>query len=144
MCRKMSHIEAASRLMEKGIRPSPQRIAVWEYVRANPIHPTAERIYTALASDMPSLSKTTVYNSLKQLVAAGFLNTVNIEDDELRYDGNLEEHYHFKCLQCGEIFDIPAEHHIVMTGKLQDFKIQRIQTNMWGICCACNVPYGSE
>ena len=130
--------------MEKGIRPSPQRIAVREYVRANPIHPTADRIYTALASDMPSLSKTTVYNSLKQLVAAGFLNTVNIEDDELRYDGNIEEHYHFKCLQCGEIFDIPAEHHIVMSGKLQDFKIQRIQTNMWGICCACNVPYGSE
>ncbi len=144
MCRKMTHVEAASRLYEKGIRPSPQRIAVWEYVRSNPIHPTADQVYCALSPDMPSLSKTTVYNSLKQLVEAGFLATVNIENDELRYDGNTERHYHFKCLKCGKIFDIPARNGFLIPDMPEDFTVQEIQTNIWGICCVCNKPYGSE
>jgi len=143
MCRKMSHVEAASRLMEKGIRPSPQRIAVWDYVRSNPIHPTADQVYRALSSDMPSLSKTTVYNSLKQLVEADLLKTVNIENDELRYDGNTEEHYHFKCLKCGKIFDIPAKTSFQIPDMPEDFIVKEVQTNIWGICCVCSKPYGT-
>ena len=140
----MTNSEAATMLVEKGIRPSPQRIAVLEYVRNNPIHPTADKVYCALSPDIPSLSKTTVYNSLKQLVAAGFLQTVNIEDDELRYDGNIEEHYHFKCLNCGEIFEIPAEHGFSIPAMPENFSIQKIQTNIWGLCGSCREKGGKN
>ena len=42
-----------------------QRIAIMEYLMDNPIHPSADDIYTALSPSMPTLSKTTVYNTLK-------------------------------------------------------------------------------
>ena len=53
------------RLLEHNIKPSMQRIAIMEYLMDNPIHPSADDIYTALSPSMPTLSKTTVYNTLK-------------------------------------------------------------------------------
>ena len=53
------------RLLEHNIKPSMQRIAIMEYLMNHPIHPSADDIYTALSPSMPTLSKTTVYNTLK-------------------------------------------------------------------------------
>ena len=53
------------RLLEHNIKPSMQRIAIMEYLMEHPIHPSADDIYTALSPSMPTLSKTTVYNTLK-------------------------------------------------------------------------------
>jgi len=53
------------RLLEHNIKPSMQRIAIMEYLMNHPIHPSADDIYTALSPSMPTLSKTTVYNTLR-------------------------------------------------------------------------------
>ena len=58
-------------LQSHGIKPSPQRIAVMDYLLNSRMHPTADEIYLALSPSMPTLSKTTVYNTLKLLVEAG-------------------------------------------------------------------------
>lgn len=53
------------RLLDHNIKPSMQRIAIMQYLMEHPIHPSADDIYTALSPSMPTLSKTTVYNTLK-------------------------------------------------------------------------------
>ena len=52
-------------LQQAGIRPSIQRIAVYAFLYENRIHPDVETVYNKLNPIYPTLSKTTVYNTLK-------------------------------------------------------------------------------
>lgn len=82
-------VNPAERLRELGIRPSPQRLAVYSYLLSHPVHPTADTIYQAIITAQPSLSRTTIYNTLKLLVHKKAVSTVIIEDGELRFDADL-------------------------------------------------------
>ena len=102
----MNHEQIAAKLEEKNIRPSVQRMAIYNFLAENPVHPTVDTIYTALSPQMPTLSRTTVYNTLRQFSECGLVQTITIEDGELRYDADTSNHLHFKCIKCGKIFDI--------------------------------------
>ena len=126
------------KLSEKNIRPSLQRMAVYGFLVENPIHPTVDTIYQALHPEIPTLSKTTVYNTLKQLVDCGLVQTVTIEDGELRYDANISNHLHFKCIKCEEVFDVFTEIPLPENLLPEGFVVSKKQTNIWGTCSNCN------
>jgi len=126
------------KLSEKNIRPSLQRMAVYGFLVENPIHPTVDTIYQALHPEIPTLSKTTVYNTLKQLVDCGLVQTVTIEDGELRFDADISNHLHFKCTKCGEVFDVFKEISLPEDLLPEGFVISKMQTNLWGLCANCN------
>lgn len=126
------------KLSQKNIRPSLQRMAVYGFLLDNPIHPTVDVIYQALHPEIPTLSKTTVYNTLKQLVDGGLVQTVTIEDGELRFDADISNHLHFKCTQCGEVFDIFKDFSLPENILPEGFSISKMQTNLWGKCKNCN------
>ena len=63
----MKKAEAYNRLVEKGIRPSVQRLAILDYLIKHPTHPNIEDVYKALENKVPTLSRTTVYNTLRML-----------------------------------------------------------------------------
>ena len=44
----MTEQEIQSLLRANGVRPTQQRVAVYQYLAAHPIHPTAETIYREL------------------------------------------------------------------------------------------------
>ena len=90
-----------------GIRPSVQRIAIMRYLLKNRTHPTADEIYEALRRQIPTLSKTTVYNTLKLFVENGAALYVGIDEKNARFDGFVETHAHFRCKKCGSILDLP-------------------------------------
>ena len=92
-------------LSEVGIKPSIQRIMIYEFLLKNNIHPTVDIVYNNLASEIPTLSKTTVYNTLKLFGEHSLIKNVNIEENEIRYDAQKHIHGHFKCTQCSKIFD---------------------------------------
>ena len=94
-------------LKSRGIRPSPQRIAVFEFVRGSKAHPTVDAVFAALRRRMPTLSRTTVYTTMHALAAKGLVTALRAEDEELRYDGDLVPHAHFKCRACGGFYDVP-------------------------------------
>lgn len=56
------------RLQGHNIKPSVQRIAIMKYLMEHRTHPTVDEIYTALSPTIPTLSKTTVYNTLKTMM----------------------------------------------------------------------------
>jgi len=90
-----------------GIRPSVQRIAIMRYLLKNRTHPTADEVFEALKKQIPTLSKTTVYNTLKLFVENGAAIYVGIDEKNARFDGFVEPHAHFRCKICGQIIDIP-------------------------------------
>ena len=66
------------RLQGHNIKPSVQRIAIMKYLMEHRTHPTVDEIYTALSPTIPTLSKTTVYNTLKILSEQGAAQTLTI------------------------------------------------------------------
>lgn len=126
-----------SELKNKNIRLSHQRLKVLEYMNDNRIHPTVDQIYIALHKEIPTLSKTTIYNTLNALVDAGLVKAVNIEDNELRYDIISNEHGHFKCESCGNVYDFQIKTEDLYSEDLNNYKINSKEVYFKGICPNC-------
>lgn len=124
-------------LKNKKINLSHQRLKILEYLIENQTHPTVDQIYTDLQIDMPTLSKTTVYNTLKLLVKADLVKVITIEDNEARYDINIENHGHIKCESCGTIYDFNIDTDSLISSDLEDFKIDEKNVYFKGICPRC-------
>lgn len=124
-------------LRKKKIRLSHQRLKVLEYLTQNHNHPTAEQIYNGLHGEVPTLSRTTVYNTLNSLAEAGLVEIINIEDNETRYDINTVSHGHFKCLLCKKIYDFHIDIDSFETRELDGFEIQDKNVYFKGICPDC-------
>ena len=93
-------------LKENSIKITPQRLEILKYLDENRTHPTVDEIYSELKEKNPSLSKTTVYNSLEILSKHGIIQTLAISSSELRYDFENKMHHHFLCKNCGKIIDM--------------------------------------
>lgn len=129
----------ADTLSAKGLRATPQRIAVYEYLLRHATHPTAETIYQAMLVEYPTFSRTTIYNSLRALAGAGLIRTVNIDAEEQRFDGNPTDHAHFKCSSCGGIFDFEMDEEAVCRICPPDFRVEVRDVYLTGTCPACRM-----
>lgn len=132
-------IQKISKAMaEKGLRPTPQRLAVYQYLLTHPIHPTADTIYQALVAQYPTFSRTTIYNSLRSLVEIQLVRTVNIEAEEQRFDGNPTDHGHFRCTHCGRIYDFDVDEKALQQMCPTGFQAEIKDVFFNGICAACS------
>jgi len=97
-------------LLSHGVKPTPQRVVITEFLMDTHAHPTAEDVLQAVANRLPvCLSRATVYNTLNTLVQAGVIREVFTEPGPARYDANMSKHRHFVDTKTGKIFDIPWE-----------------------------------
>ncbi|MGN1265484.1 MAG: Fur family transcriptional regulator [Muribaculaceae bacterium] len=129
---------AREHLEKYGIRPSVQRLAVMQYLMNSKTHPTVEEIYADLVKEIPTLSKTTVYNTLDLLVANRAVTQITIEGGKAHYDGFTHIHSHFYCNECGKIFDMPCdEKHLRTLEPKNGFIIESTQLYYTGICPEC-------
>lgn len=124
-------------LMNRNINLSYHRMKILEYLDKNRCHPTVDQIFTDIQKTIPTLSKTTVYNTLKKLVEEDLVRVINIEDNETRYDINTEEHGHFKCETCKTIFDFEIKLESIPNNGLDNFKVFDRHVYFKGICPGC-------
>ncbi|MDR2042148.1 MAG: transcriptional repressor [Tannerella sp.] len=124
-------------LSEHGIRPSVQRLAVMHYLRNNRTHPTADEIFAALRKRIPTLSKTTVYNTLKLFVARGAAIYIGIDEKNARFDGHVEPHAHFRCKKCGKIIDLDVDIEKFLPERFNG-KIDETYFYLKGLCEECS------
>lgn len=122
-------------LKEKGITPSVQRIEIMRFMLTHKTHPTVDDIYRELSKSIPTLSKTTIYNTLTLLCDKGAVISFTTDDNTTHYDGVVEEHAHFKCKNCGQIFDVPMP--MINNSEPQGFDIQNVEVTYYGICPKC-------
>ena len=94
----MKQTEAYQRLVEKGIRPSLQRIAIMDWLIKHPTHPTIEDVYKGLAESIPTLSKTTVYNTLRMLSEHNAAQMITIDEhhDDDKADNPVRSRKHIE------------------------------------------------
>jgi len=124
-------------LIEHGISPSVQRLAIMDYLLKNRTHPSVSEIYADLLPAIPTLSKTTVHNTMKLFVQQKIARYIDIDERNARYDSTVEVHSHFRCNQCGCIIDVPLSETNSLFPKESDFLIDEAYVNLKGICKRC-------
>ena len=134
---KPSFEEIKKELKSRNINLSHQRLKVLEYLVQNQHHPTVDQIFTALQKEISTLSKTTIYNTLGILIDEGFARVVTIEDNETRYDIMVENHGHFKCESCGDIYNFNIDIDSLTSSDLNNFKISEKNVYFKGVCPRC-------
>jgi Fur family peroxide stress response transcriptional regulator len=134
----MNALQESHHYLQKfNIKPSVQRSAVMDFLLKNRIHPTIEEIYLALSPFMPTLSKTTVYNTLDLFVQKGAVRALAIDEKNARYDVDISAHAHFICRVCGsvhDIFNLKPEMYEIPTSQ---FTIDAVEISYSGSCNGC-------
>ncbi len=127
-------------LKNHGIKPSVQRVAIMRYLMEHCSHPTVDAIYCALQSSMPTLSRTTVYNTLSLLEEKDALSVLTIDSRNIHYDGDTHPHAHFMCRRCKQIYDVPMPD-VGIDGReaaAQGLKVEHTHLYYDGLCDKCN------
>ena len=97
------------RCKEVGLKVTPQRVAIYKALLESNEHPSAETVYRAVSSVMPSVSLDTVNRTLLTLAELGVAFVVEGSGDVRRYDACLEDHQHFRCIKCKRILDFHCQ-----------------------------------
>ncbi|MBN1973394.1 MAG: transcriptional repressor [Sedimentisphaerales bacterium] len=125
---------------EKGLKVTPQRLAIYRELMKTDEHPSAEMMYNKLRQDYPGISLDTVNRTLITLHEMGAANIVEGSGDSKRYDCNMDEHQHFKCIKCKKIYDFhhkPFDDIKLPPNINKKFKILRKTVYLEGICDIC-------
>ena len=88
----MVNKEALDTLQNYGIHPSVQRIAIMDYLLKNHTHPTVDEVYVALCKVIPTLSKTTVYNTLRLFSEHGAALMLTIDEKKVCFGWSFPMH----------------------------------------------------
>jgi Fur family transcriptional regulator, peroxide stress response regulator len=127
------------RIRAAGLRLTPQRLAVLEYLERAAGHLTAEQIGAGVNRRLPRASRATVYNALRALRDAGLVSEVRLDDAVARYDANLDRHHHFICRRCGRLEDV--SHEAVGPPPRCDvgegYTVEAYEIVLRGVCAAC-------
>ena len=135
---KMTIDEIKNHLNHHNIKPSLPRVKILEYLVDYKSHPTIDEIYAALSKELITLSKTTVYNTLDLFVKNNVAMQVLIEDNETRYDADVSNHGHFKCLMCNRVYDFYYDLSKIEIKSLEGFTSKEYHSYIKGICKNCN------
>lgn len=125
-------------LKSKGLKVTPQRVAIYEAVAELHNHPTAENIIEYIKSNHPNISVGTVYKVLDSLVENNLLRKVKNEKDIMRYDAVLSHHHHLYCSETERIEDFEDPQLDLFISeyfkkkKIKNFKVQDIKLQITG------------
>jgi Fe2+ or Zn2+ uptake regulation protein len=126
---------------QKDLKITPQRRVIFELLAEDESHPTADDIYQRVLSVMPEVSRTTVYNTLRELVALGKLTAVeDLSERGTRYDTNSSHHHHLFCMRCHALIDISRDFAGVELSpeETAGYRIVKSQVTFHGICPDCH------
>ncbi|MDR0186324.1 transcriptional repressor [Prevotella brunnea] len=136
---------AYQKLLDCGIRPSIQRMEIMRYLLTHHTHPTIDEVYVNLKKKIPTVSRTTIYNTLRMFSEKGAALMITIDEHRVCYDGSTHPHAHFYCKRCGRVFDfhdvIPPT---IDSQAMKDFVVDDIQLYYKGICPECQKAYKQE
>ena len=128
-------MSTAAYLLEHDIKPSVIRIMIYDFLKGTKSHPTVDDIYQHILPDAPTLSRTTVYNSVKLFSEKSIVKILPIDGVQIRYDADTKFHGHFYCEKCRRVYDFsPAQ--AGETG-LGGFNIEHREVFYSGICKEC-------
>ncbi len=140
----MQSIETLSeRVRQHGGKVTAQRLLIWQALLGDTSHPTAEELHARLRQEAPTLSLTTVYNIVNELVGWGEIRRFDTGDGSIHFDPDMAPHAELICMRCHSVTDLPTTG---VGGVLQppalptdigDFRVITRAEQYYGICPDC-------
>jgi Fur family peroxide stress response transcriptional regulator len=143
--KKMDAFQARCR--KAGLKVTPQRMAVYKVLLETKEHPSAEMVFQKARKVFPSISLDTVNRTLLTLSEIGAAFVVEGSGDAKRFDANLENHLHFKCVKCKRIIDFyhkPFDNIPVPKNIGKKFTVLRKTIYLEGICDLCRKSFSGQ
>ncbi len=123
---------------DRGLKLTPQRIAIFDYLEGNMEHPSAEDIFRAVSRKFPTMSIATVYNTLAALRDRGRLRELTIDPGKKRYDPDSSVHNHLICDGCHRVVDIDTTFDLELPARYKnEFTVLNNHVEFHGLCPAC-------
>ena len=127
-----------NRYRDSGVKMTPQRVAILEYLRGNRDHPSADQIYRAMTEKFPTMSFATVYNTLEMLVERGDLRELKLDGGRKRFDPDISHHHHMICTHCRSIEDVFQDFALSLhRPRKRSFQVTGYHIEFEGICAGC-------
>jgi Fur family transcriptional regulator, iron response regulator len=115
------------------IQPTPQRLAVAQYILTAKTHPTADEVWEQVRNACPTLSRATVYNTLNLFAERGLIRTQVLKEGTVVFDPRVEAHHHFIDVETGEVHDVPWDALRVSGAQgLRGFEVREYQVILRG------------
>ncbi|MBD3367505.1 MAG: helix-turn-helix domain-containing protein [Candidatus Eisenbacteria bacterium] len=122
------------------LKMTPSRRVILEELRASKEHPTADELYERVRRDLPRISLGTVYRNLDVLSKHGLIRVIGEAGEQRRYDGDLDGHYHVRCVRCGRVGDVVLDALRPLEDAVEDadgFAIDGFHLCFTGLCPRC-------
>lgn len=138
--RQASERALRAALEANGQRLTEQRAAIYRFLHGNTEHPTADEVFTAVRTEIADISLATVYKALETLVSCGLATKLSYADGSARYDPRTDDHFHARCLACGNVRDVSGS---AVSGPLPSiqpddgFHVEGYRLEVVGYCATC-------
>ncbi len=127
-------------IRRRGMRLTPQRVAIIEILDGNDTHPTAEKLFRAVKKYFPGTTPATVYNTVSALAEIGALRPMTFGDGIRRFDPNTTPHHHFICDRCGKIEDVIEPiggDKLTRLRTKRGYRLTEARITYYGTCSVC-------
>jgi Fur family ferric uptake transcriptional regulator len=132
---------ARETIRKAGYRLTPQRAAVWEAVRRDGRHRTADEIAGEVQQTLPEVNASTVYRTLELLVGLELVQETRLNGAVTYYEvAPAPVHHHFVCGRCGAVghFDDdllePVRRQLL---EREGFAVSETRMTVFGLCHDC-------
>ncbi len=128
------------KMREKGLKLTAQRLAILDVLLEKAsLHPGARLVYREVRKKMKGVSLSTVYSTLKELSRQGILKTLEFDQMENRYEGNILDHINLICRGCKKIMDYrePISIDSRKIEKKTRFRVTDTRLDYYGFCHEC-------
>ena len=126
--------------MAKATRMTKQKKVILEILRETKCHPSADWVYEQARKYISDISLGTVYRNLNVLKEKGEILELNYGSTYSRFDGNPNNHYHFVCEECNNLFDVEIPVYNGLDKMVQDtmgFVVTKHRMEFYGLCNEC-------
>jgi methylated-DNA-[protein]-cysteine S-methyltransferase len=133
----LSDDDIAASLRARGMRVTPQRRAILSaFAGGRAEHLTADEVHDRCRDALPDLGRGTVYATLAELTRLGLLRTLG-RPEAVRYETNVGDHSHFRCLHCARVYDMDLRDDPAVRRRIEGFLVERVHLELEGTCAAC-------
>jgi Fur family peroxide stress response transcriptional regulator len=125
---------------ENGLRITPQRTAIYKELREAKDHPSVEAVFRRVRNSIPDISFDTVYRTLQSFTEIGVVNLVEGYGGPKRFDTDIDNHHHMRCMRCDRIIDFRSEEYDkikIPEGIDNRFQVLNKKVVLEGICGKC-------
>ena len=128
-------------LRKRGLRVTPQRLAVLKVLADSEEHPSVESIYHQVKQEFPTTSLATIYKTVTLLKELGQVLELGFAGWGSRYDGRKPfPHPHVICTRCGALKDPDFSSMERMSQEMAQksgYELSHHRLDFFGLCPKC-------